>query len=247
MCHHGRSAAGPVWESTADVQGGREPQIVDDQARVEFDREERQHRASIQTGGPFFLSGRGDRLILPPNPAASPRRRSALKGHHRIRPIRGINAAAGALVAPVRSTRGEPLVDFHLNPGEGRHAYRKGRFPMLRRDRQFSGLIEQVPKRWLRSEAHGSICVQEGQPNITAPQEQEGSSRRWFARCRGAVAIRSAVRIGAGITTCRSSSNSPGKCSAQPFREMPRLEGQSRRRSVSVHPCWWDTHLENVR
>ena len=36
----------------------------------------------------------------------------------------------------------------------------------LCRDRQVSGLLEQLPKLRLRSEAHGSICVQEGEPNL---------------------------------------------------------------------------------
>jgi hypothetical protein len=28
------------------------------------------------------------------------------------------------------------------------------------------GMLEQPSKIWLRSEAHGSICVQEGEPNL---------------------------------------------------------------------------------
>src|SRR5436305_12719929 len=34
------------------------------------------------------------------------------------------------------------------------------------RDRQVSGVLEQPSKLWLWSEAHGSICVQEGEPNL---------------------------------------------------------------------------------
>jgi hypothetical protein len=41
----------------------------------------------------------------------------------------------------------------------------RGPFPtMLCPNRQVSGLLEQLPKLRLGSEAHGSICVQEGQP-----------------------------------------------------------------------------------
>jgi hypothetical protein len=41
--------------------------------------------------------------------------------------------------------------------------------PILRRDRQVSGLLEESPKLRLWSEAHGSICVQEGEPNLRRP------------------------------------------------------------------------------
>ena len=37
---------------------------------------------------------------------------------------------------------------------------------MLCRNRQVSGLLEQLPKLRLGSETHGSICVQEGEPNL---------------------------------------------------------------------------------
>jgi hypothetical protein len=43
----------------------------------------------------------------------------------------------------------------------------RGPFPtMLCRNRQVSGLLEQLPKLRLGSDAHGSICVQEGEPNL---------------------------------------------------------------------------------
>jgi len=40
----------------------------------------------------------------------------------------------------------------------------KAAFPILCRDRQISGLLKQPLKLRLRSEAHGSIRVQEGEP-----------------------------------------------------------------------------------
>jgi hypothetical protein len=59
------------------------------------------------------------------------------------------------------------LTEGHMVGFVANGVFTKGCLPMvLCRDWQVSGLLEQPPKFRLRSEAHGSIRVQEGTPSV---------------------------------------------------------------------------------
>jgi len=59
------------------------------------------------------------------------------------------------------------LREDHMVRGACFSRFKNGCLPMeLCRDWQFSGVLKQPPKLRLRSEAHGSIRVQEGEPNL---------------------------------------------------------------------------------